>query len=185
MKLVVGLGNPGRAYEGTRHNIGFKVLETIAKRAGSPLRRGRFQGECAQVSLRGCSSLLLWPLTWMNLSGASVLVARDFYKIEHSDILVICDDFQIPLDSIRLRGSGSAGGQKGLADILERLGTLEIPRLRVGIGPVEKGWAPADYVLARFPENECIRMESAVERAADCASEWAVVGIESAMNRFN
>lgn len=93
MKLIVGLGNPGRAYQGTRHNVGFDVLEKLAERAGSPVRRARFQGETAQVSLRGTPALLLWPLTWMNLSGSSVLAARDFYKVENPDILVVCDDF--------------------------------------------------------------------------------------------
>ena len=118
MKLIVGLGNPGHAYQGTRHNVGFDVLEILARRAGGPSRRQRFQGETAQVVVRGCPALLLWPLTWMNLSGSSVLAARDFYKIDHADILVICDDFQLPLNSIRLRGSGSGGGQNGLADVL-------------------------------------------------------------------
>jgi PTH1 family peptidyl-tRNA hydrolase len=89
VKLLVGLGNPGSAYDGTRHNVGFEVLEILARRAGSPSRRARFQGEAAQASIRGCPVLLLWPLTWMNLSGSSVLAARDFYKIGDSDILVL------------------------------------------------------------------------------------------------
>jgi aminoacyl-tRNA hydrolase len=122
VKLIVGLGNPGRAYDGTRHNVGFDALAILANRAGSPLRRQRFQGEVAQVTLRGSSALLLWPLTWMNLSGSSVLSTRDFYKIDHANILVICDDFQLSLGTIRLRGSGSGGGQNGLADVLARLG---------------------------------------------------------------
>ena len=121
MKLLVGLGNPGRKYEGTRHNVGFDVLDVLAGREGNPGRRQRFQGETAQISIRGTSALLLWPLTWMNLSGGSVLAARDFYKLDVTDILVICDDFQLPLKTIRMRPSGSAGGQKGLADTITRL----------------------------------------------------------------
>lgn len=185
MKLIAGLGNPGRAYEGTRHNVGFDVLEILAGRCGSPVRRARFQGETAQVTIRGRPALLLWPLTWMNLSGASVLAARDFYKIDDDDILVLCDDFQLPTGTIRLRGSGSGGGQNGLSDVLARLGTNGIPRLRIGIGPVAAGWKTADFVLARFPKDERDTVNATLERAADAAEEWVALGIEAAMNRYN
>lgn len=185
MKLLVGLGNPGRSYDGTRHNVGFEVLEVISRRAGEPSRRARFQGETAQASIRGIPVLLLWPLTWMNLSGSSVLAARDFYKIDDADILVICDDFNLPCDTIRLRPSGSAGGQNGLADVLARTGTQAVPRLRVGIGPVPAGWKPADFVLGRFSPQERERIEPVIERAADAAEEWVAVGIQAAMNRYN
>jgi PTH1 family peptidyl-tRNA hydrolase len=185
MKMVAGLGNPGRAYDGTRHNIGFDVLEALAKRAGSPGRRARFQGEFAQSTIRGCPVLLLWPLTWMNLSGASVLAAKDFYKIDNADILVLCDDFQLPTDTIRLRGSGSSGGQKGLSDILARLGSNAVPRLRIGVGPLPAGWTSADFVLGKFTKQERPAVAALVERAADAVEEWVGAGIESAMNRFN
>ena len=185
VKLIVGLGNPGRSYKGTRHNVGFDALEVLARRAGSPVRRQQFQGETAQASLRGCPVLLLWPLTWMNLSGSSVLAARDFYKIDHADILVLCDDFQLPIGTIRVRASGSGGGQNGLADVLARLGTHAVPRLRIGIGPVAAGWKTADFVLGTFAKHERPDVEIALERAADAAEEWAAVGIEAAMNRFN
>jgi PTH1 family peptidyl-tRNA hydrolase len=185
LKLLVGLGNPGRGYEGTRHNVGFEVLEILARRAGSPVRRARFQGETAQATLRGSSVLLLWPLTWMNLSGTSVLAARDFYKIDDGDILVICDDFQLPNDTIRLRSGGSAGGQNGLSDVLSRLGSTAIPRLRVGIGPMPAGWKSADFVLGKFAQSEREAIDGLLERAADAAEEWAALGIQAAMNRYN
>ena len=185
MKLLVGLGNPGSAYEGTRHNVGFEVLEVVARRAGSPTRRARFQGETAQASIRGCQALLLWPLTWMNLSGSSVLAARDFYKIDDADILVICDDFNLPCETLRIRPGGSAGGQNGLADVLARLRSTTIPRLRVGIGPVPAGWKPADFVLGRFAKDERERVSVTVDRAADAAADWAALGIQAAMNRYN
>ena len=185
MKLLVGLGNPGRGYEGTRHNVGFDVLEILARRAGSPVRRSRFQGETAQATLRGCPVLLLWPLTWMNLSGSSVLAARDFYKIDDGDILVICDDFQLPTDTIRLRSSGSAGGQNGLADVLSRLGGTSIPRLRVGVGPLPAGWKSADFVLGKFSKSERAAVDGLLDRAADAAEEWLALGIQAAMNRYN
>jgi len=185
MKLIVGLGNPGHAYDGTRHNIGFDVLEKLAERAGSPTRKARFQGELAQASIRGVSTLLLWPMTWMNLSGSSVLAARDFYKVADPDILVICDDFQIPRGTIRIRGRGSSGGQKGLADVARRLGSQDIPRLRVGIGPVPANWASPDFVLGRFTSEERPEVDAVIERSADAVEEWVATGIESAMNRYN
>jgi len=185
MKLIVGLGNPGRAYDGTRHNVGFETLDVLSGRNASPPRRARFQGEFAQITIRGQAVLLLWPLTWMNLSGASVLATRDFYKIDDRDILVICDDFQLPTDTIRIRPGGSSGGQKGLADILARLGTTTVPRLRIGVGPLPAGWKSADYVLGRFSKGERPAIDILVARAADAAEEWAGAGIEAAMNRYN
>lgn len=185
LKLLVGLGNPGPAYHNTRHNVGFEVLETLARRAGSPGRRQRFQGEVAQATVRGTPVLLLWPLTWMNLSGSSVLATRDFYKIPDSDMIVVCDDFNLPLDTIRLRPAGSAGGQNGLADVLSRLGTPTIPRLRLGVGPLPAGWKTADYVLGKFSRQDRERVEVMVERAADAAEEWAALGIQAAMNKHN
>jgi len=185
VRLLVGLGNPGKKYHGTRHNIGFDVLEVLAARAGNPARRQRFQGEYCQVSLGGFPAMLLWPLTWMNLSGGSVRAVRDFYKLEHPGILVICDDFQLPLGTIRLRSRGSAGGQKGLADILRQLGDQAIPRLRVGIGPVPAGRDPADFVLARFSAADRPDADAAIGRAADAAEAWLASGIEQAMNRYN
>lgn len=185
MKLIAGLGNPGRAYDGTRHNVGFDVLEILAQRAGNPARRARFQGELAQVTLRGSPAILLWPLTWMNLSGASVLAARDFYKIAPAEILVVCDDFQLPVERLRIRSSGSSGGQKGLADIIGRLGTEAVPRLRIGVGPLPEGWTSADFVLGRFTTSQRPTVDVALTRAADAVEEWAGAGIEAAMNRYN
>ncbi|MFM8579199.1 MAG: aminoacyl-tRNA hydrolase [Planctomycetaceae bacterium] len=191
MKLIVGLGNPGKSCDRTRHNVGFDVLEVLAGRSGigpgasAGSRRQRFQGDTAAVTVRGQPALLLWPLTWMNLSGSSVLAARDFYKVAESDILVICDDYQLSLGSIRLRAKGSSGGQKGLGDILHRLGTEAIPRLRVGVGPLPPGHLATDFVLGRFGREERPLVEAACERAADAVEEWAGIGIQSAMNRFN
>ena len=185
MKLLVGLGNPGTAYGGTRHNVGFDVLEIVARRAGSPSRRARFQGEVAQAAVRGTPVLLLWPLTWMNLSGSSVSAARDFYKIDDGDVLVICDDFNLGLGTIRMRPAGSAGGQNGLADVIARLGSAAVPRLRIGIGPVPPGWKSADFVLGKFSREQREEVTPALERAADAAEEWAAMGIQAAMNRYN
>jgi peptidyl-tRNA hydrolase, PTH1 family len=121
----------------------------------------------------------------MNLSGASALAARVFYKVENTDLLVVCDDFNIPLGTLRLRGQGSAGGQKGLADILHRLGTDEVPRLRIGVGPVPASWDPIDFVLSRFTKDEKPEIELSLVRAADAVEAWATKGMAEAMNRFN
>ena len=150
MKLVVGLGNPGRKYEGTRHNVGFLVIQELARKFGQSKPKQAFQGEVIEANLEAEKALLLCPHTLMNLSGGSVLAARDFYKIPGEDMLVVCDDFNLPLGKLRIRASGSSGGQKGLEDIVRRLGTDEIPRLRIGIGSPPAGREAADFVLGWF-----------------------------------
>ena len=121
----------------------------------------------------------------MNLSGGSVLAARDFYKLDLTDILVICDDFQLPLKTIRMRPNGSAGGQKGLADTITRLSSTTIPRLRVGIGPVPNQQDPPSFVLGKFSKYEQVDLDETIQRAADAAESWASLGIEASMNRYN
>jgi len=185
MKLIVGLGNPGAKYKDTRHNVGFEVVAHLAKSYVTAPARQRFQGEVVEATIAGQKALLLTPLTFMNLSGASVLAARDFYKIPNDDILVVCDDFALPLARLRLRGKGSSGGQKGLEDILRRLGTEEVPRLRIGIGIPPTGRDAAGYVLGRFSTEERAEIADAVERAAEAAAVWVAEGMPAAMNKFN
>ncbi len=185
MKLIVGLGNPGAQYKHTRHNVGFEVAALLARKYAGGTPRAKFQGEIAEANIGGERALLLTPLTYMNLSGASVLAARDFFKIEQPDTLVICDDFNLPLGKLRLRGKGSAGGQKGLEDILRRLGTDEIPRLRLGIGAPPAGRDVAGYVLSRFAQDEQPIVADAIVRAAEAAAAWATQGLAAAMNEFN
>ncbi len=185
MKLVVGLGNPGRRYQQTRHNIGWAVLAELARHfAAGPAKR-RFQGEELEADLEGQKALLLTPWTYMNLSGASVLAARDFYKIPNEDILVVCDDLNLPVAKLRLRGAGSSGGQKGLEDIIHRLGSEEFARLRIGIGSPPPGWDAVDYVLGKFPAGEIADVEAAIVRAAEAVVTWAREGLEVCMNRYN
>src|SRR5205823_4087283 len=135
--------------------------------------RSGFQAELIEANLGGEKALLVMPQTFMNLSGTSALAARDFYKVENTELLVVCDDFNIPLGTLRLRGQGSAGGQKGLADILRRLGTDEVPRLRIGVGPVPASWDPIDFVLSRFTKDERPEIELSIVRAADAVEVWA------------
>jgi PTH1 family peptidyl-tRNA hydrolase len=184
MKLIVGLGNPGDQYKATRHNVGFEVVAGLARKFGAGTPRARFQGETVEVTIGGTKVLLLTPLTYMNASGGSVLAARDFYKIENNDVLVICDDFNLPLAKLRLRAKGSAGGQNGLADVIRRLGTEEVPRLRIGVG------APADrsatsHVLGRFLKDEQPVIAEALERAVEAAAAWVSFGLDAAMNKYN
>jgi PTH1 family peptidyl-tRNA hydrolase len=185
MKMVIGLGNPGRKYEGTRHNVGFAVAAELARRHATGRPRGGFQAELIEAELGGEKTLLVRPQTFMNLSGTSALAARDFYKLANEDVLVVCDDFNLPLGALRLRSQGSAGGQKGLADIIRRLGTEEIPRLRIGVGPVPASWDAVDFVLSRFAKDEIPEIELSVVRAADAVELWATKGLPEAMNRYN
>lgn len=185
MKLIVGLGNPGGKYADTRHNVGFHVVEELAKRHGGGVPRAKFQGEIREARIEGQACWLLCPHTYMNHSGRSVLEARDFYKVEAAEILVVCDDFALPLGKLRVRPKGSAGGQKGLDDILRRLGTDEIPRLRIGIGPVPEKWNPADFVLGKFTKEEIPTINESIRRSADAVALWVRDGVQNCMNQYN
>jgi PTH1 family peptidyl-tRNA hydrolase len=185
MKLIVGLGNPGRKYRGSRHNVGYEVLAEVGRRHGSGSARNKFRGELLEANIGGERTVLLSPVTYMNRSGDSVQPARDFFKLPDSDLLVVCDDFNLPLAKLRFRPQGSAGGQKGLQDILQRLGSEQIARLRLGIGSPPEGWDAADFVLSRFTADERKLMDEAVQRAADAVTDWVADGIETCMNRYN
>jgi PTH1 family peptidyl-tRNA hydrolase len=138
-----------------------------------------------EADFGGEKALLLSPVTYMNNSGASVRRARDFYGIADGDLLVICDDLNLPLGKLRFRAKGSSGGQKGLEDVIRRLGTEQFSRLRIGIGPPPEGWDATDYVLSRFTKEEVPEMEKAVWRAADAVAVWAHEGIQHCMNQYN
>jgi len=185
MKLIVGLGNPGRRYRKTRHNVGFVVLAELARRFANGRPKSKFQGEVVEADLDGQRALLLSPLPYMNNSGASVRAAVDFHKLPNEDLLVVCDDLNLPLAKLRFRAKGSSGGQKGLGDIIRRLGTEEFSRLRIGIGASPDQWDATDYVLSKFTRAEVPEIEEAVERAADAVAAWAREGIEHCMNRYN
>ncbi len=185
MKVIVGLGNPGPNYQNTRHNVGFMVVDRLSQRLapGSPVR-SQFQAAVVEARADSDKCLLVKPMTYMNLSGASVAEIIRFYKIDLSDLLVVADDTALPLGDLRLRPGGSDGGHNGLADIALRLGTEEYPRLRVGIdqpGTMSRH----DYVLGRFTDDQAALMSERLGRAADAAWCWATEGIDAAMNQFN
>jgi PTH1 family peptidyl-tRNA hydrolase len=183
MKLVVGLGNPGRKYDGTRHNVGFDVLDLLAG-------RHRLEWESAPADAliakwRAASGLLAKPLTFMNLSGYAIGDLLRFYKIDLPDLFVVVDDANLELGRLRARPSGSAGGHNGLKSIIEALGTEEFARLRVGVGRGDARRDLADHVLAKFDPDERTDVAEAVGRAADAAELFVAEGIVAVMNRFN
>jgi len=187
MKLIVGLGNPGRRYAETRHNVGFVVAAKIMPKIGAMSVREKFNGELSEGAVDGQKVALLCPMTFMNASGSSVRKAIDFYKIEPSgdDLLVICDDLNLSCGRLRIRRGGSAGGQKGLADVIRMLATDQVPRLRIGIDRPPAEMEVVDFVLGKFePENRDL-IEHACDTAAVAALDWVRGGTAVCMNRYN
>ena len=184
MKVVVGLGNPGAKYAGTRHNVGFDVIDYLAKGPGSGSFRERFEATVAELKEGDETVLLVKPLTFMNLSGRALRAVLDFYKLPIESVLVVCDDFNLPLGKLRVRAKGSHGGQNGLRNIQEQLGTDEYARLRIGVGQPDLGDA-VDFVLSRFRAGERKAAEDAVATAAQAVLTWVRSGTEACMNRFN
>lgn len=184
MKVIVGLGNPGPRYAGTRHNVGFDVIDSLAAAPGCPPFREKFEALVTELNEDGETVLLVKPLTYMNLSGRAVRAVLDFYKLPLDRLLVVCDDFNLPLGKLRLRAKGSHGGQNGLRNIQDHLGTDAYARLRIGVGQPQPGEA-VDFVLSKFRPSERPIIEEAVARAVQAALVWAREGIAAAMNRFN
>lgn len=184
MKIVVGLGNPGSTYTGTRHNVGFDVVDILALGPGGGKFQRRFDAEVAE-GLEGLQKVLYAkPLTFMNLSGRCVRAALDFYKLTPLDVLVICDDVNLPLGQLRMRPGGSAGGHNGLKDIEKQLGTQEYARLRLGVGGSDRE-ALVDHVLGRFKPSERDAVKDMLIRAAQAVGCWMREGTAATMNRFN
>jgi len=183
--VVIGLGNPGPRYAGTRHNLGFEVVETLARGAGAGFRQGR--GDYLVAVSPVSDMLLIRPSTYMNLSGSAVSAVCRELGAEPGRVLVVLDDIALPLGTLRLRAKGSDGGHHGLASVIEALGSPEIPRLRLGVGPAVMPPAEllAAYVLARFEPEERPVVDRMVERASEAVKTWADSGIDVAMNRFN
>jgi peptidyl-tRNA hydrolase, PTH1 family len=185
VKLVVGLGNPGRKYEGTRHNVGFDVVNLIAGRHHLEWEMAPRGFDALVARWRNANAVVAKPLTFMNLSGPAVNGLLQFYKIEVPDLLVVVDEVHLELGRLRARGAGSAGGHNGLKSIIGALGTLEFARLRVGVGRGDARRDLADHVLSRFDADERATVEQSVARAADAAEMFVAEGIAPAMNRFN
>ncbi len=185
-KIIVGLGNPGSQYIGTRHNVGFEVLDAIAARLAADRPRQKFDGKISVVNQDETKIVLVWPMTFMNRSGQCVNAVSKFYKVDaEQDLIVVCDDLSLPLGKLRIRAKGSAGGQKGLQDILRALGSQSVPRLRIGIDAAPPKWDAADYVLGRFGKHERDSIDGAIDKACEALLAWCSYDLEYCMNRFN
>lgn len=186
MKLIVGLGNPGEQYAWTRHNVGWLVLDSMVTRLKLGMPRMKFQGAFwGPVMLAGEKLSLLKPYTFMNLSGRSVLEAVKYQNLAPNDILIIFDDAALPFGKLRMREKGSAGGQKGMISILGALGTLEVPRLRIGIGSPQAGIAMPDWVLGRIPNEQRFALDKIEDSVWDGVTMWLEEGIQKAMSVIN
>jgi len=183
MKLIVGLGNPGDEYRETRHNVGFMVVDAIARRHGLAWRH---RDQMAFAKHFGAGEFMVAkPQTFMNLSGFAVAQFAGYYGVDAADLLVVVDEVDLPLGRLRARARGSAGTHNGLKSVVQQLGTTDFPRLRVGIGRGDRRRDLADFVLARFEPAEQAVLEDVVTRAADAAEMFAVEGIEQVMNAYN
>ena len=183
MKIVVGLGNPGREYAATRHNLGFMVVDELARRQGAAERRNRFHSDVVEIFDAEEKIVLLKPRTYMNLSGTAVREAINWYKVSLEELLVVVDDIDLPFGSLRVRATGGSGGHNGLKSIIAELQSDAFPRLRIGI---DRGPGHATrQVLSRFTSEEARVLPSVLETAADCVLEWERQGIINAMNRCN
>ncbi|NVJ18948.1 aminoacyl-tRNA hydrolase [Myxococcus sp. AM010] len=188
MKLIVGLGNPGREYERHRHNIGFMVVEALLSRARAALNQEKFAARVGQGTLAGERVLFVEPQTFMNLSGRSVAEAARFFKVPVADVLVIHDELDLPLGRLQLKAGGGSGGHNGLKSIVSSLGDEGFIRLRFGIGKPEGPNARervAGYVLSNFDDGERRELEALIDRAMDMTELWLREGLSVAMNRFN
>nr|PZN45515.1 MAG: aminoacyl-tRNA hydrolase [Bacillota bacterium] len=183
--IVAGLGNPGERYAYTRHNTGFMVVDTYARKQGLAVSKSGHQALYAELRVGEHRVVLLKPQTYMNLSGQSVAAAARWYKVEPQQVLVIYDDLDLPLGTLRLRLKGSSGGHNGVRSIIEHLGTEEFPRIRVGIGRPAAGESVVDWVLSPFTEEEKPVIAAAVERAAEALDTALRLGFVAAMNRYN
>ena len=192
MKLVVGLGNPERSYNGTRHNVGFEVIDQLASRLGwtkpgdfDRVAKTKFDGLAFDGVVGNEKLVLLKPTTYMNLSGRSVQSAMAFYQLSPKDIMVVLDDLALPVGRLRIRGSGSSGGHNGLKDIERALATSDYPRLRIGIDPAPPRVAGKDYVLGKFTPEQRQLLEPTLARACGAIVTWIDKGLNAAMNEFN
>jgi peptidyl-tRNA hydrolase, PTH1 family len=183
MKVVVGLGNPGSRYHGTRHNVGFAVVDSLASGPGAGRFQSRFQAQLCELNEDGEKILLVKPETFMNLSGRAVRQVVDFYQLPLTDLLVVCDDIALPLGKLRIRAKGTHGGHNGLRDLQNHLGTTEYGRLRIGVDAPQD--ETVEYVLGRFKPSERPVIDDAVQLAAQAVIVWVHQGIQVCMNQFN
>lgn len=185
MKLIVGLGNPGKPYEHTRHNIGFDVIEALAKKWNAPLTQSKFNGMYTSVHRPEGKVILVKPLTYMNLSGECVGPLMDYFDVDIEDIIVIYDDLDLDVGKLRLRQKGSAGGHNGIKSLIHHLGTQEFNRIRVGVSRPPAGMKVADYVLSKFSKDDQPIVEDAINKSVDAVEMSLSKKFLDVMNTFN
>ena len=186
MYIIAGLGNPGRQYAGTRHNMGFNVVTRIADDYKMQITLKEHKELCAKGFIGGKKVLLALPQTYMNLSGESIRELVNYYKIDpETELMVIYDDISMDVGRIRMRAKGSSGGHNGIKNIIAELGTDVYPRMKVGVGEKPKGWDLADYVLGRFSDEENEVMRRMLAKGSDACRDFILYGIQEAMNRYN
>ena len=183
--LIVGLGNPGREYKDNRHNVGFMLVDRIAVRLNARGMKVQSKAIVMDARYEECKLILAKPQTFMNLSGQSVQGLAHFYKVPNENLMILSDDLDLPFGTIRIRASGGPGGQRGLGSIVEKLGTKDIPRLRIGIGRPPGRMDPAAYVLQDFSRDEVKELSSILDRGADAVFAFVNHGLNKAMNDFN
>lgn len=184
MKIIVGLGNPGNKYKNTRHNLGFEIIDSLAKEEHISFKINKLKAATGKGMIGAEEIILVKPLTYMNNSGMAVREVVNKIRAPLDNLLVVCDDFQLPLGKIRIRQKGSSGGHNGLDSIIQHLGSSDFPRLRVGIGEPANHDA-VEHVLENFSRAERKEINQAIERAVSAIREWMANGIESSMNKFN
>jgi PTH1 family peptidyl-tRNA hydrolase len=183
--MIIGLGNPGERYAETRHNIGFKVINKIAKMYNIRVNKSRYQAKIGTGNIEGINVVLAKPQTFVNLSGEAVKILSERYNILSERLIIIYDDIHLPVGKLRIRSSGSSGGHNGVQSIINHINTQQFPRIRIGIGTPAKGENMADYVLARFKEDEREIINNAVEQAVEAIATIITCDIQAAMNKYN
>jgi len=181
----VGLGNPGKSYQKTRHNLGYRVVDLLAEKHKTKFKGGKGEYLHCRIEVEGRKVYLLKPLTFMNASGQAVFDSLRFFNLTPPELFVICDDVALPFGSLRIREKGSDGGHKGLRSIIYQLGTEEFPRLRLGIGPAPEGVDLEDFVLQRFKKEEKKSVEELIQRGSQAVESSIILGVRESMNRFN
>lgn len=184
--LIVGLGNPGLQYENTRHNVGFMSVDLFMKESGGDFNKHKMQAVFGECKVGACRVLVVKPQTYMNNSGTAVSQIANFYKIPHDRIIVVCDDINLDIGQIRIRRKGSDGGQKGMRDIIELLGTNDIARIKIGVGKKpHPEYNLADWVLSKFPKESTDDLNKALEKSVGALKEIITRSIDSAMNKYS
>ena len=185
MYVIAGLGNPGREYEGTRHNVGFMTLDALADKYNIDVREKAFKGLIGKGMIEGNKVILVKPQTYMNLSGECIRQVMDYYKVDPEDILIVYDDISLAPGQLRIRAKGSAGGHNGIKNIIANLGSSVFPRIKVGVGEKPKGYDLADYVLGKFSKEDRVLMEEGYDLACEASALIMQGAIDQAMNEYN